>query len=103
MADSTKGSRGGPRKWSAGVTTSSTKPPEGLFTKSAEVIARTLASKKVSPKGPSSGLRMLTFYINRAGKELTESRRKELEKAKLLLSDRIYGHRHKNVRGANTA
>jgi hypothetical protein len=32
---------------------------------------------------------MLTFYINRAGKELTESRRRELEKAKHLLSDRI--------------
>lgn len=90
---STKKSPGTPRKWSAGVTTTSTRPPEGLFTESAAVIARTLASKKVSPKGPVSGLRMLTFYINRAGKELTESRRKELEKAKTLLSDRL--HREK--------
>jgi hypothetical protein len=32
---------------------------------------------------------MLTFYINRAGKELTDSRRTELEKAKAMLSDRI--------------
>lgn len=78
------------KKWSADVTTNSTKPPEGLFTKSAAVIARSLASKEVSPKGPASGLRMLTFYINRAGKELTASRRKELEKAKALLSDRIH-------------
>jgi tRNA(adenine34) deaminase len=75
------------------VATSSTKPPEGLFTKSAAVIARSLASKKVSPKGPASGLRMLTFYINRAGKELTEDRRTELAKAKRLLSERIHGHK----------
>jgi hypothetical protein len=34
-------------------------------------------------------MRMLTFYINRAGKELTESRQKELEEAKRLLSARI--------------
>jgi tRNA(adenine34) deaminase len=79
-----------PREWSAGVKTTATKPPEGLFTKSAPVIARSLASKKVSPKGPSSGLRMLTFYINRAGKELTAARRKELERAKALLSNRIH-------------
>jgi tRNA(adenine34) deaminase len=78
-----------PRKWSAGVKTTSTYPPEGLFTRSAEVIARTLATRKVSPKGPSSGMRMLTFYINRAGKELTERRQQELEKAKRLLSERI--------------
>jgi tRNA(adenine34) deaminase len=89
MTTSTK-KRRTPKKWSAGVTTSSTKPPEGLFTKSAAVIARSLASKEVSPKGPSSGLRMLTFYINRAGKELREDRRKELEKAKSLLSERVH-------------
>jgi hypothetical protein len=86
MRASTKSTR---RRWSASVTTNSTKPPEGLFTKSAPVIARTLASKTVSPKGLTSGLRMLTFYINRAGKELTESRRKELQRAKDLLSSRI--------------
>jgi len=77
------------RKWSASVKTTSTDPPKGLFTKSAAVIARTLATKTVSPKGTSSGMRMLTFYINRAGKELTDSRQKELEKAKRLLSERI--------------
>jgi hypothetical protein len=76
-------------EWSAGVKTTSTHPPEGLFTRSAEVIARTLATKTVSPKGPSSGMRMLNFYINRAGKELTEARQTKLEKAKRLLSERI--------------
>jgi hypothetical protein len=88
------------KKWSAGVTTTSTNPPAGLFTKSAPVIARTLASRKVSPKGPASGLRMLTFYINRAGKELPEGRRKELEKAKRLLSDRMHARKDGQSRQA---
>lgn len=77
------------RRWSASVTTDSTYPPEGLFTKSAATIARSLASGEVSPKGPASGMRMLTFFINRAGKNLSTSRRAELEKAKKLLSARI--------------
>jgi hypothetical protein len=34
------------RKWVARVTTESTYPPEGLFTKDPETIARQLASKK---------------------------------------------------------
>jgi tRNA(adenine34) deaminase len=64
-------------------------PPEGLFTKDASTIARTLASKKVSPKGPGSGMRMLTYFINRAGRGLSASRRTQLEKAKLLLAEKI--------------
>ena len=73
----------------ARVTTDSTHPPQNLFTKDAATIARTLASKKVSPKGPGSGMRMLTYFINRGGRNLTDSRRRELEKAKKLLSQRI--------------
>jgi hypothetical protein len=38
-------------------------------------IARTLASKEVSPKAAASGLRMFTYFINRAGKGLTEDHR----------------------------
>jgi tRNA(adenine34) deaminase len=76
-------------KWVATVKTDSTHPPEGLFTKDASTIARTLASKRVSPKGPASGLRMLTYFINRGGKGLSSSRRAELKKAKSLLSARI--------------
>src|SRR6266567_145874 len=78
-----------PKRWVAKVKTESTHPPEGLFTKSASTISRSLASKRVSPKGPASGLRMLTYFINRAGKGLTAGRRAELEKAKTLLSNRI--------------
>jgi hypothetical protein len=76
-------------RWVAKVTTDSTHPEKGLFTKSAITIARALASKKVSPKGPSSGMRMLTYFINRGGRGLSVARRAELEKAKTLLSKRI--------------
>lgn len=54
-----------------------------------KTIARTLASKKVSPKGPGSGMQMLTFYINRAGKNLDASERGKLDKAKKLLEKRV--------------
>jgi len=80
-------------RWVSKVKTDSTHPPAGLFTKKAPAIARALASKRVSPKGPSSGMRMLTYFINRAGRGLSPSRRAELEKAKSLLSRRIHqGH-----------
>src|ERR1700748_1067702 len=81
--------RASTHRWSAKVTTDSTHPPQGLFNKSAAAIARSLASKKVSPKGLGSGMRMLTFYINRAGHNLSASRKAELQKAKKLLSERI--------------
>lgn len=77
------------RRWVAQVKTASTFPPKGLFNKSAEAIARSLASKKVSPKGPGSGMRMLTYYMNRAGHNLSEERRAELQRAKKLLSERV--------------
>lgn len=89
-----------PKRWVAKVKTDSTHPPEGLFKKSAAAIARTLASKKVSPKGPGSGMRMLTYYINRAGRGLSASRRKELDRAKVLLSDRIHRENKRNKKAA---
>jgi len=77
------------KKWVSKVKTDSTHPPEGLFTRSASIIARTLASKRVSPKGPQSGMRMLNYFINRGGKGLSAGRRAELQKAKKLRSKRI--------------
>ena len=77
------------RKWSARVKTDSTHPPAGLFNKDAATIARTLASKRVSPKGPGSGMRMLTYFINRAGRNLSAKRRATLNRAKSLLSERV--------------
>jgi hypothetical protein len=89
----------GTRKWSAAVTTDSTHPREGLFHKDARTIARELASKRVSPKGPSSGMRMLTFYINRAGKNLPATRLKVLEEAKQLLHRRIVAGKERAKKG----
>ena len=83
------------KRWVAGVKTVSTFPPKGLFTRDAAVIAQSLASKKVSPKGPGSGMRMLTYFINRGGRGLSPSRRAELERAKKLLSERIRKERGK--------
>ncbi|HEY2156570.1 MAG TPA: DUF3175 domain-containing protein [Isosphaeraceae bacterium] len=76
------------KKWSGRVKTVSTFPPEGIFTKDAETIARAMASKKVSPKGIGSGIRMVQFFINRAGKTLPDDRLRELERAKELLQVR---------------
>jgi hypothetical protein len=94
MAGAKKSSSG--RKWVKDVKTDSTHPREGLFKKSASTIARELASKDVSPKGPGSGMRMLTYYINRGGKGLSASRKKELEKAKELLSKKVQEARKKD-------
>jgi hypothetical protein len=77
------------KRWVKDVTTDSTHPPKDLFTKSAAEIVRSLVSRKVSPKGPGSGMRMLTYFINRAGKGLSTSRRRELEHAKKMLHTRI--------------
>jgi len=88
------------RKWITSVKTDSTHPPPGLFTRSATTIARALASESVSPKGPSSGMRMLNYFINRAGRGLSKERRAELERAKSLLSARIKRERDRPKRAA---
>jgi tRNA(adenine34) deaminase len=78
----------GKRRWSSRVKTVSTFPPAGLFAKDAETIARVMASKRVSPKGIGSGIRMVQFFINRAGRNLPARQRRELERAKRLLQAR---------------
>jgi Protein of unknown function (DUF3175) len=85
------------KRWVAKVKTVSTFPPPGLFTKDAATIAKTLASKRVSPKGPGSGMRMLTYFINRGGRGLSAARRRELEKAKRLLSEKVEQARKKKA------
>jgi tRNA(adenine34) deaminase len=80
------------------VTTVSTAPPPGLFMKDARTIAKVLASKRVSPKGMTSGLRMLLFYINRAGRWLSASRRAELLRAKRLMQAMVAERRERKGR-----
>jgi tRNA(adenine34) deaminase len=77
------------KRWVHKVKTVSTYPPKDVFTKDAQTIARVMASKKVSPKGIGSGIRMIQYFVNRAGKGLSPSRRQELEKAKRILQAKI--------------
>jgi hypothetical protein len=74
--------------WLRRVKTVSTSPPAGLFTRDAETIARTMASRRVSPNGIGSAIRMIQFQINRSGRRMTAARRKELERAKRILQAR---------------
>jgi Protein of unknown function (DUF3175) len=73
------------KKWVRNVKTVSTYPPKDIFTKDAQTIARTMAKKSVSPRGIGSGIRMIQYFINRAGKNLSPTRKRELEKAKRIL------------------
>jgi tRNA(adenine34) deaminase len=77
------------RKWVRKVTTDSTHAPRGTFTSPAAEIARTMARKDVSPGGIGSGIRMIQYFINRGGKNLSATRRAELEKAKRILQRRV--------------
>jgi tRNA(adenine34) deaminase len=79
------GKKADKKRWVRNVKTVSTYPPLGLFTKDARTIAKTMANQRVSPNGIGSGIRMIQFFINRAGKGLSPERRKELEKAKRIL------------------
>ena len=76
------------KRWSAKVTTDSTKPSPGLFKQSAKKIAEGLAKKSVSPKGPGKAMQMLSFYQNRGGKNLSAERKSTLEHAKDLLREK---------------
>ncbi|HWB32607.1 MAG TPA: DUF3175 domain-containing protein [Acidobacteriaceae bacterium] len=76
------------KRWSSKVKTDSTKPAPGLFKKSAKKIAEGLDKKSVSPEGTGQAMRMLSFYENRAGKNLSAGRRHTLENAKDMLRDK---------------
>ena len=86
------------RQWVQGVKTVSTFPPENLFTRDARTIARVMGSKKVSPKGPGSGVRMIQYFINRAGKALPAARRRELDEAKRILQAKLRRSPNRPVR-----
>jgi hypothetical protein len=77
------------KRWSHKVTTVSTFPPEGTFTKGPKTIAKIMASKEVSPKGIGSAIKMVQFFINRAGKTLPAERKAALEDAKQILRERL--------------
>jgi tRNA(adenine34) deaminase len=88
------------KRWSHNINTVSTYPPEGIFTKDAETIARVMSSREVSPKGIGSGIRMVQFFINRAGKNLSPERKAELEKAKKIMQIKLKNERITSVSSA---
>jgi membrane-bound lytic murein transglycosylase B len=94
-ASQSKSHGSGNRKWSAGVTKHSNALDldKGVFkkhnpTKIAHSLERS-ADESTHKKSNSyrSAMSMLTFYINRAGKNLSESQKKVLNKAKDILRE----------------
>ena len=86
------------KRWSQQVTETSSalSLEQGVFSKDdPRSIARSLKrsadrSRRRKTDPFRSAMSMLTFYINRAGKQLSRSRRKRLEAAKDELRD-LYG------------
>jgi len=86
------------KRWSQRVTQTSNALDleQGVFSKDdPRSIARSLKrsadrSKRRKSDPFRSAMSMLTFYINRAGKQLSKARRKRLEAAKEELRD-LYG------------
>jgi hypothetical protein len=93
---------GGGKRWSKRVTEKSNALDleEGVFSKSdpraiAQSLKRSADRSRRRKSDPyRSAMSMLTFYINRAGKQLSKPRLKRLEAAKEELRD-LYGKRHK--------
>lgn len=83
------------KRWVSKVKTVSTYPPRDLFTKDGRTIAKVMATKKVSPKGIGSAIRMVQYFLNRGGKGLSSSRKRELEKAKEILRGKLRNEKGK--------
>src|ERR1700722_15177326 len=50
-------------------------------------IARVMASTKVSPKGLGSGIRMIQYFINRGGKNVSAAKKKSWRRQKPFSSN----------------
>lgn len=89
------------KEWSEAVTNgpARTFARKGTHTKSAEEIVKEYKRKGVSPKGLGSAIRMLQFFINRAGKNLKAERKTELEKAiRMLQKDLEKQHKKEDAK-----
>jgi tRNA(adenine34) deaminase len=65
------------------LKTASTFYPKGTMSKSAGRIYKVSMNPKYAPGGPGSAIKWLTYYMNRAGKNLKN--RKEIMKARRML------------------
>ncbi len=91
----------GGRKWSRGVTETSRalELEPRVFTKSPKEIARSLrrsAERSTARRAPpfQSAMSMLTFYVNRAGRNLPAARKRALLQAQDELR-KLYGRERK--------
>jgi len=75
------------KMWSSTIKTSWS-PPEGLFTKSAKDIADIIVKASGDLK---QAISRISFYENRAGKNLTKERISVLHKAKELIKKAFKG------------
>lgn len=97
--------RGGGKRWSQRVTRESDALDleSGVFAKrDPRAIARSLKrsaeqSRRRKARSYNSAMSMLTFFINRAGRQLSAARRRRLEAAKQELRA-LYGKPRKRVR-----
>src|SRR6059058_2412972 len=93
------------KRWSQRITENSNALDldQGVFSKDdPRSIARSLKrsadrSKRRKSDPFRSAMSMLTFYINRAGKQLSKTRRKRLEAAKEELRELYRKPRHKTA------
>lgn len=86
-----KNSAGSTMKVSPGNVTArlgnadSTRSPQKTNLRRAESLARALTKDRPGPRGSATGMRMIQFYLDRAGENLTTVDRSELEMAKEIL------------------
>ena len=77
-------------KWSADVTDKeypTDKTPEGLFMKAAETIVTYLI--RMADGDVDKASKKLSFYINRAGSNLSDTDKTRLDRAKEIMHKRI--------------
>ncbi len=67
------------------LSTASTFYPRGTMSKSAKTIYSVSINPKYAPGGLGSAIKWLTYYRNRAGKNLSAKQRQEIMKATRML------------------
>jgi hypothetical protein len=84
-------------RWVQKVKTVSTFPPPDTFNRPAEEIAEIMLRPEVSPLGKGSAIKMVQYFLNRGGRNISSEQRRELEQAKTLIrqTDREIRHPRK--------